>query len=121
MQRYENFYLPVEMQPSAADARVKRSNVNGPFVWGKEIHWIENFSLSSRQSASRSFETVIRVPSSESPDTEEELLMIKRSEKMWNPGTRAKSVPKDAENDNYVSNDYEELIIQVRRRHSTFH
>jgi len=66
---------------------------------------------------------VIRVPDSESPDTEEELLMIRRSEKMWNPGAaeasaRARSVPKDGETENYVSNtspDYEELLIrQVR-------
>ena len=36
-------------------------------------------SLSSRQSASRSFETVIRVPDSDSLDTEDEIQMIRRS------------------------------------------
>jgi hypothetical protein len=36
-------------------------------------------SLSSRQSASRSFETVIRVPDSDSLDTEDEIQLIRRS------------------------------------------
>lgn len=36
-------------------------------------------SLSSRQSASRSFETVIRVPDSDSLDTEDEIQSIRRS------------------------------------------
>lgn len=35
-------------------------------------------SLSSRQSASRSFETVVHVPDSDSHDTEEEIAAIRR-------------------------------------------
>jgi hypothetical protein len=64
------------------------------------------FSLSSRQSASRSFETVIRVPDSDSLDTEEEIRKIRRAEKSdqqkriraeADATARAKSVPKDVE------------------------